>query len=158
MSGAENRKSVFISIGNRYLDQYTEFLDGLEDLLEKNGVRPRVMNKTDYPTKSPLAKISEVLKECDGAIIVAFERIYIETGMEKRGSRPGGGAPLKDTACTTPWISRPAWARPCGTTRRIPSSIRLRNRPAGSPRALAREGERASSGASASSVRTRPRA
>jgi hypothetical protein len=42
------------------------------------------MNKTDYPTRNPLTDISQVMRECHGAIVVAFERTYFESGLEKQ--------------------------------------------------------------------------
>src|SRR4051794_9249850 len=96
-------KHVFVSIGSRYNSEQEAFLDALLKLLEGCGVTPRVINKTkkDYPTGSPLVGISNVLRECHGAIIVAFERKYFPLGVEKRGSNRE--SKLRDTRYTTPW-------------------------------------------------------
>ena len=84
-----SRKNVFISIGSRYTPDQEDFLDGLILLLEREmGITARVMNFTeyDYATVSPLKAISEVMRQCHGVIVVAFERKYFPSGTEKRGS------------------------------------------------------------------------
>ena len=68
------RKNVFVSMGFPYTESHRGFLDALIELLRSCDVEPRVMNKTDYPTRNPLTDISQVMRECHGAIVVAFER------------------------------------------------------------------------------------
>jgi hypothetical protein len=96
-------KHVFISIGGRYTSQQEAFLDSLLQFLEGCGVTPRVMNKTrkDYPTGNPLISISQIMKECHGVIIVAFERKFFPEGVENRSS--DNEIPLHDLRITTPW-------------------------------------------------------
>ena len=78
------RKNVFVSMGFPYTESHRGFLDALIELLRSCDVEPRVMNKTDYPTRNPLTDISQVMRECHGAIVVAFERTYFESGLEKQ--------------------------------------------------------------------------
>ena len=78
------RKNVFVSMGFPYTESHRGFLDALIELLRSCDVEPRVMNKTDYPTRNPLTDISQVMRECHGAIVVAFERTYFESGLESR--------------------------------------------------------------------------
>ena len=80
------KKNVFISMGSPFAEQQGKFLDALIDLLHSCDVEPRVINKTDYPTGNPLKDISRIMRECQGVIIVAYERTYFESGLEKRRS------------------------------------------------------------------------
>ena len=90
-------KNVFVSMGFPYTESHRGFLDALIELLRSCDVEPRVMNKTDYPTRNPLTDISQVMRECHGAIVVAFERTYFESGLEKQQIA------LKSVRYTTPW-------------------------------------------------------
>jgi len=90
-------KNVFISMGRRYLDQHKDFLKALMALLDEYGVRPRVIDETDYPSENPLSDIAEVLRECSGAIIVAHERTFLQSGLEMQKR------PLADIRYSTPW-------------------------------------------------------
>jgi hypothetical protein len=97
-----NRKNVFISVGGRYTSEQESFLEGLVSLLERDvGIITRIMNVTDYPTGNPLKDISDVMRQCHGVIVVAFERKYFPSGIEKRGSSQE--SLLRDTRYTTPW-------------------------------------------------------
>jgi hypothetical protein len=95
------KKNVFISIGSQFADQQGKFLDGLIDLLRSCDIEPRVINKTDYPTGNPLKDISRIMRECQGVIIVAYERTYFDSGIEKRKSPQE--KPLESVRYTTPW-------------------------------------------------------
>jgi hypothetical protein len=90
-------KNVFISMGAPYREPQIKFRDALMDLLRDCDVVPRVINKTDYPTGNALLDISRVLRECDGAIIVAHERTFLESGLEKRETK------LSAVRYSTPW-------------------------------------------------------
>lgn len=95
------KKNVFISMGNPFSASQEKFRDALMDFLREAGVEPRVISKTDFPTGNPLKDIARVIRECDGAIIVACERTYLETGAEKRQSPDE--KPLKSLRFSTPW-------------------------------------------------------
>jgi hypothetical protein len=91
------KKNVFIRMGFPYTESQKDFLDALIELLRSCDIEPRAMNKIDYPTGSPLKDISRVMRECHGAIVVAFERTYFESGLEKQQT------PLKSVRYATPW-------------------------------------------------------
>jgi hypothetical protein len=101
VSAANTPTSVFISVGTTYRSEQEVFLDALMALLEECDVKPRVIERTDFATGSPLKHISKVLSECDGAIIIAFERKYFNGGVEKRNSPDEQLLP--ETRFPTPW-------------------------------------------------------
>lgn len=93
---------VFVSMGSPYTAELLAFRDALETLLrDRCGLDPRIIGKNEYPTGSPLTKIIEVMRECDGVIVVANERKFVELGKEKRGSPQE--TELQRSRYTTPW-------------------------------------------------------
>jgi hypothetical protein len=93
---------VFISMGTPFTDQYARFRDELENLLrDRCGVNPRIIGKNEYPPGNPLSHIRAVMRECHGIVVVAYERTYLEKGLEKRGGL--SATKIGNRAYTTPW-------------------------------------------------------
>ncbi len=93
---------VFISMGTPYTAQYSQFRDELESFLRDScKVDPRIIGKNEYPSGSPLEKIRDVMRGCHGVLVVAYERKFLEAGIEKRG----GSTPrnLNGLTYTTAW-------------------------------------------------------
>lgn len=78
---------VFISMGMPYTADQKRFRDALESLLRTQcGVDPRIIGVNEYPPGSPVHKIRETMSTCDGVLVVAYERKYVQQGIERRGS------------------------------------------------------------------------
>jgi hypothetical protein len=92
---------VFISMGTPYNETFEAFRDALEKFLRRCRADPRIIGVNEYPTGNPLAKIRDVMKSCHGVIVVAYERKYLQAGVEKRSA--AAPKPLSDQAYTTPW-------------------------------------------------------
>jgi hypothetical protein len=88
-------------MGTPYNDAQRAFRTALQDTLRSHGMTPRMINQGDYPPGSPLPFIRQVIGECAGVIIVAFERRHIEKGAEKRKSP--SETPIVDSTYTTSW-------------------------------------------------------
>jgi len=89
-------------MGTPYTEEYSRFRDELEAFLRNTcGVDARIIGRNEYPSGSPLVHIREVMRTCHGVIIVAYERKFLDSGIEKRG----GDAALKISTrtYTTPW-------------------------------------------------------
>ncbi|OGU83097.1 MAG: hypothetical protein A2254_08615, partial [Ignavibacteria bacterium RIFOXYA2_FULL_35_9] len=54
--------------------------------LDKQGLEPRQLGKSDYPTESPLNEVLSIAKHCAGGIILGFEQLKVSTGIRKRGT------------------------------------------------------------------------
>lgn len=93
---------IFVSMGTPYSQKYIEFRDELEALLRDTlGADPRILGKNEYPTGSPLLKIKEVMSDCDGVLVVAYERKFVEVGAEKRSG--ANEVLINEHTYTTPW-------------------------------------------------------
>lgn len=92
---------IFISMGTPYTEAFEQFRDALEKFIRRCGADPRIIGVNEYPTGNPLAKIRDVMRNCHGVIIVAYERKFLEAGIEKRtGANP---ISLNQRTYTTPW-------------------------------------------------------
>ena len=77
---------VFISVGRSSKPEHDRFISEIEQFLRNNGVNPRIIGRTDFASIQPLKFIEQVMNECSGTIVIAFERIHIDRGIEQRGS------------------------------------------------------------------------
>jgi hypothetical protein len=93
---------IFISMGTPYAPKYTAFRLEIERFIrEECKSDPRIIGVNEYPPGNPLDKIRDVMRSCHGVLIVAYERKFIDRGMEKRtGSTPTA---LEQRTYTTTW-------------------------------------------------------
>jgi hypothetical protein len=54
--------------------------------LEKLGLEPRALGRSDYPTDLPLREVALISRHCSGGIILGFEQFHTEKATWKRGS------------------------------------------------------------------------
>jgi hypothetical protein len=93
---------VFVSMGTPYTEEYGKFRDELDSLLRNAcGVDPRIIGKNEYPAGNPLTHIYDVMRSCHGVIVVAYERKFLESGVEKRGG--DAAQSISQRTYTTPW-------------------------------------------------------
>jgi len=93
---------VFVSMGTPYTENQTRFRVALESLLRTQcGVDPRIIGVNEYPSGSPVHKIRDTMSTCDGVLVVAYERKYVQRGIERRASPQE--RTFVDEKYTTPW-------------------------------------------------------
>lgn len=92
---------VFISVGRTSTPQQEAFVRAIEDHLRANGLIPRALGRSDWSSEQPLKFVQQLMRECAGTVIIAFERIHIAKGTEKRGS--GEEKALEDAKIPTVW-------------------------------------------------------
>ncbi len=78
-------EKVFVSVGTAYTNKQKAFVDAVVQWLQAEGVSPQILGRTVYPDKQPLKFIQETMTQCDGTLVIAFERIFVNNGEEKRG-------------------------------------------------------------------------
>ena len=76
--------NVFLSIGRIYTKEQEIFVSAIEDYLRENELTPRALGRTDFSSQQPLKFIEEVMRECSGTVVIAFERLHIENAIEFR--------------------------------------------------------------------------
>jgi hypothetical protein len=93
---------IFVSMGWPYTEDYARFREELEKFLRDHcRVDPRIIGKNEYPPGNPLDKIDQVIRECDGVMIVAYERKRVLDGLEKPGGKDQKA--IAHASYTTPW-------------------------------------------------------
>lgn len=77
---------VFLSVGRTSNADQEAFVQAIERYLQTNGMMPQTVGRTYFSSQQPLVAVTELMKECVGTIILAYERMYTPEATEKRGS------------------------------------------------------------------------
>ena len=92
---------IFISVGRTFIPEQEKFVQEIEAILRANGLNPRAVGRNDFTSEQPLKFIQSLISKCSGTVIVAFERVLISAGTEKRGSADQKS--LNDARIPTVW-------------------------------------------------------
>ncbi len=92
---------VFVSVGRACTTTQEAFIQEVENILRRNGISPRAVGRSDFSSKQPLKFIQELMGQCRGTVIIAFERLYVADGEEKRGSQ--NPKPVRNEILPTVW-------------------------------------------------------
>ena len=79
-------RHIFVSVGSTSNSGHEAFVCAIEDRLRSEGMIPHTVNRNTFSSDAPLEAVSELLKTCSGAVVIALERSYFPSGVEKRGS------------------------------------------------------------------------
>jgi len=93
--------NVFLSVGHCFNKEQEEFVSAVERLFAEHRLQPRTIGRNEFTHTDPLRPILTRMDRSAGAFVIAFERVYVQTGFHKRGSR--GEEMLSDQSITTPW-------------------------------------------------------
>ncbi|MGH7598916.1 MAG: hypothetical protein ACREOI_21385 [bacterium] len=77
---------IFMSVGKTSTPEQEKFVSTIQQHFVDNGLAPRAVGRTAFTSIQPLKFITELMTECSGTVIIAFERIHIQQGKERRGS------------------------------------------------------------------------
>lgn len=91
------KQGIFVSKPNGLNETQEQFWKRLESELQKRGLKIRSIGYSDYSFKTPLQKVREVMRECDGTIILGLRQKHIKKGNKRDGS------PISDLHLPTPW-------------------------------------------------------
>ncbi|MGA9768357.1 MAG: hypothetical protein WBV94_04900 [Blastocatellia bacterium] len=78
--------NIFLSVGRTFTQKQENFVQSIERCLQVNGLIPQTVGRNYIKNQQPLKSVKECMDECAGTVILAFERVYIQNGIEKRGS------------------------------------------------------------------------
>jgi hypothetical protein len=93
--------NVFLSVGRASTPEQEQFTTALEKYLVSNGLTPQTVGRTYFKNQQPLKSVAECMANCTGTIILAFERLYIQDGIERRGSKHQN--PIGNLTLPTVW-------------------------------------------------------
>jgi hypothetical protein len=54
--------------------------------LDRNGLEPRALGRSDYPTELPLREVLTIARHCAGGIILGFQQFRADSGVTKPGT------------------------------------------------------------------------
>lgn len=93
--------NVFVSVGGSATEQQEAFVRAVEDRLRSEGLIPHTVGRNTFGANAPLMIVTELLNKCSGTVVIALERSYFSSGVEKRGG-PKEVA-LSEVKLPTPW-------------------------------------------------------
>jgi hypothetical protein len=96
-----NQLNVFVSVGGTVTEQQEAFVRAVEDRLRSEGLIPHTVGRNTFSADAPLKAVTELLDNCAGTVVIALERKYFPTGIEKRGGPRE--TPLAEVKLATPW-------------------------------------------------------
>ncbi len=96
-----NELNVFVSVGGTATDLQEAFVRAVEDRLRSEGLVPHTVGRNTFSADSPLKTVTELLDKCSGTVVIALERMYFASGIEKRGGSKE--ASLSEIKLPTPW-------------------------------------------------------
>lgn len=95
-------EKVFVSMGTPYTDAQRQFRAVLMGVLrDQVELDPRAIDVNEYPPYDPLKYIVNVIENCAGVVVVAYERKHVQNGAEKR--RSADEKAISNNTYTTPW-------------------------------------------------------
>lgn len=77
------KQNIFVSKPNGLTDSQEQFWKKLEGELTSRNLEVRSIGYSDYSFKTPLQQVREVMRECEGAIILGFRQKQIQTGVDR---------------------------------------------------------------------------
>lgn len=92
---------IFVSVGSTATDVQEKFVCAVEDRLHTEGLVPHTVGRNTFSSDAPLKAVAELMDRCTGVVVIAFERKYFPTGLERRGGPKQ--AEISDERLPTPW-------------------------------------------------------
>lgn len=92
---------IFVSVGTTATQEQEEFVCAVEARVRAEGLVPHTVGRDTFSADAPLKAVTDLMKTCSGVVIIALERTYFPTGLDK----PGGPreTPLAEVRLATPW-------------------------------------------------------
>ena len=75
--------NIFLSRPTWVSPDFEEGLNVFLMSLANLGLTPRTLGSTDYPSKAPLDEVLEIMDQCQGAIILGYPQLIMESGKIK---------------------------------------------------------------------------
>lgn len=92
---------VFVSVGGTANKAQEAFVRAVEDRLRSEGLIPHTVGRNTFSSDAPLKTVTELMNKCSGTIVIALERTYFPSGVERRGGP--SATSLAEARYPTPW-------------------------------------------------------
>jgi predicted alpha/beta hydrolase family esterase len=92
---------VFVSVGGGRTKEQDSFVTAVKKFLRSKELDGRTVDEYGPKNKRPLMDVEDRMRGCYGAVILAFERTYIEQGVSRRGTEKE--VPLKELRLPPVW-------------------------------------------------------
>src|SRR5690348_4857378 len=86
MASDSKAHKVYISVGSNGNPQQEAFATAVRSFIEGEGLETVTVGRNYFKNQEPLRAVTDCLRECCGLAVIAFERTYIQSGTERRGS------------------------------------------------------------------------
>ncbi|MGC3973959.1 MAG: hypothetical protein QM771_06200 [Nitrospira sp.] len=93
--------NVFVSVGGTATSEQEAFVRAVEDRLRSEGLIPHTVGRNTFSSDAPLKTVTNLLDKCAGTLVIALERSYFASGIEKRGGPKE--TTLTEIKLPTPW-------------------------------------------------------
>lgn len=94
-------KNVFVSVGGTATEAQERFVRGVEERLRSEGLIPHTVGRNTFGSDAPLKTITDLMDDCAGTVVIALERMYFPSGLDKRGGPQE--TTLSDVRLPTAW-------------------------------------------------------
>jgi hypothetical protein len=94
-------RNIFVSVGTSSNEEQEVFVRAVEDRLRSEGLIPHTVGRNTFSSDAPLKKVIELLDSCQGAVVIALERSFFPSGIDKRGGP--NETQLSNIRLPTPW-------------------------------------------------------
>jgi hypothetical protein len=101
MAEGDRMTKVFVSTGTPYTEAQEKFVSALERQLASHGLKPHTVGRNSFSAKQPVMHARSLMRECHGAVVVAFTRVLVKDA-EEYPSTPQA-VPLKEVRHPTVW-------------------------------------------------------
>jgi hypothetical protein len=101
MMQSDNLK-VFVSVGRTRDRAQDEFVAAIEERIRAQGLRPCTVGRNYFTDELALKAVIDLMKECHGAVVIAFERYHYSSGTEFR-DHPHRQQAFSDVRLPTVW-------------------------------------------------------
>jgi hypothetical protein len=92
---------IFVSVGSATTSEQEAFIRAIEDRLRSEGLNPRTLGRNVWSADAPLTAVIDLLDKSSGAVVIALERSFFPSGVEKRGGPKE--TQLTNVLLPTPW-------------------------------------------------------
>jgi len=92
---------IFVSVGGTATPRQEDLVRAIEDRLRAERLLPQTVGRNTFSADAPLKAVNELMQQCSGAVVIGLERLWFESGLDRRGGPKEKR--LEDVRLPTPW-------------------------------------------------------